>query len=788
MNIHVPRRQRFLVTSVLPSLVAACCGLSAVRITADEPRRSLLDAAREESKVTVGKFHNEATGAKLEPVTSQGGKLLDGLLWKGKRYRPVRCSREKTTLYHLWLGEDGAVVTDDSLNRELFTAQLFLPDPSIISLGDAVVEAENRAAFHQRQFDMYKSLAGDARWIALANEAFSAYVSPPDVAGAAQALQEGLHLHRSVQRLAQEPGELTTERIRELLKEKPKTLPESLLEFSNAAEDLKGAADELKEAGELADKQRALREALEAADDPMREQAQAALDDVSGQMRAQLRNLVWGLFTKMEDTKSVARSAVEFAVLNRAAQDCNRRLAAFLRRAAAGELESCDELELLSVWQPLALELRITLLRRYMNAVTHRSDSISGRLDWFARNVADIVAGAVGKDSAVTTPKELVKQAEKQIRYAKQDLDTVTDRHRAAARLLVRELHGNRAAIARLSLSRTDEPPLPVALKYPILAGHGVGNVVIGESTLRDVVAGFGLPSGQKTHRSVAYLDYKHLGLRFRYRWRERQPAMERVEIRQPFAGRTRRGIVVGKNTMQEVALVYGVPRWHSYDRDKHWYNRYPGIEFLVERDRSLPQYPLDENVHLKKPVIAIAIDSVDLSDLVPWGELPGWGRPMGLTGCGDGAKTVEDYDDAEYYTRQYTLTHGGEQYGMRLTVRRFASPEQARELLAAFAAEQRAERRQEVVQNAKRRPRYDSRFQEWEDTSQLGAHAFAYTWIRDADGDRMDVEAHAVEGCYAVCIYGKLRVKGGESDSWVRQRCTQIYRFFVGRVRFNDP
>jgi hypothetical protein len=60
---------------------------------------------------------------------------------------------------------------------------------------------------------------------------------------------------------------------------------------------------------------------------------------------------------------------------------------------------------------------------------------------------------------------------------------------------------------------------------------------------------------------------------------------------------------------LDEVLKAYGPPEWSTpCETCDTWTARYNGIEFVIERDKALPKFPLDERAHLKKKISNIFV------------------------------------------------------------------------------------------------------------------------------------------------------------------------------------
>lgn len=140
--------------------------------------------------------------------------------------------------------------------------------------------------------------------------------------------------------------------------------------------------------------------------------------------------------------------------------------------------------------------------------------------------------------------------------------------------------------------------------------GVGIGNIILHKSTADEVIVEYGGEYNLVEHNNYSYeMKYESKGLSFYYMYDDLNKKIFSIHIKFPFKGVANKGIVLGKSTMQEVVNVYGPPNWSTTDESQTWWSEYSGIEFHVEVEKSLPRFPLNEEVHLKKTVIEIVVD-----------------------------------------------------------------------------------------------------------------------------------------------------------------------------------
>lgn len=142
-----------------------------------------------------------------------------------------------------------------------------------------------------------------------------------------------------------------------------------------------------------------------------------------------------------------------------------------------------------------------------------------------------------------------------------------------------------------------------------IIDGHGIETFVIDETRAKDVIKKLGRQFTEIKHKEYSVqLYYQDLGVSFYYMQGDNTKEIFSIVFSKPFKGRTSKGIVLGQSTMEDVVKIYGEPDWSTCDKCDFWTSEYEGIQFSVERDKSLPQFPLDEEVHLKKKIVEIEV------------------------------------------------------------------------------------------------------------------------------------------------------------------------------------
>jgi len=142
-----------------------------------------------------------------------------------------------------------------------------------------------------------------------------------------------------------------------------------------------------------------------------------------------------------------------------------------------------------------------------------------------------------------------------------------------------------------------------------IIEGQGFETFEIDKTTAKDVIKKLGRQFTEIKHKNHSVqLYYQDLGLSFYYKQGDNTKKIFSIVFSKPFKGRTSKGIVLEQSTMEDVIKLYGEPDWTTCDNCDFWTSIYEGIQFSVERDKSLPQFPLDEGVHIKQKIVEIEV------------------------------------------------------------------------------------------------------------------------------------------------------------------------------------
>lgn len=147
-----------------------------------------------------------------------------------------------------------------------------------------------------------------------------------------------------------------------------------------------------------------------------------------------------------------------------------------------------------------------------------------------------------------------------------------------------------------------------------IIEGEGVGQFRVGMTRLDDIINTLGSNYEEVGHEnSRLEASFKERGLSFYYQSDDSSKTIDAIILRRPFSGKTEQNIGL-ESTMQEVSNAYGLKDWYTpCENCDTWIARYNGIEFEIERDTTLPKFPLDKDVHLKKKVSKIYVYKTQL-------------------------------------------------------------------------------------------------------------------------------------------------------------------------------
>lgn len=92
--------------------------------------------------------------------------------------------------------------------------------------------------------------------------------------------------------------------------------------------------------------------------------------------------------------------------------------------------------------------------------------------------------------------------------------------------------------------------------------GVGIEGIVVGKSTMDDVVKKFGKDYKWTAHKKYSFsMSYPNLGLTFYMCQADKRKQIFDIEIRRPYRAKTSRGIILGQSTVADIYKIYGKSR-----------------------------------------------------------------------------------------------------------------------------------------------------------------------------------------------------------------------------------
>ena len=92
-----------------------------------------------------------------------------------------------------------------------------------------------------------------------------------------------------------------------------------------------------------------------------------------------------------------------------------------------------------------------------------------------------------------------------------------------------------------------------------IREGVGIEGIVVGKSTMDDVIKKFGRDYKWLTNKKYSYqMTYAHLGLSFYICQADKRKEVFVIEIKAPYRAKTGRGVLLGQSTVEEIEKIYG--------------------------------------------------------------------------------------------------------------------------------------------------------------------------------------------------------------------------------------
>jgi hypothetical protein len=109
-----------------------------------------------------------------------------------------------------------------------------------------------------------------------------------------------------------------------------------------------------------------------------------------------------------------------------------------------------------------------------------------------------------------------------------------------------------------------------------IREGAGIEGIIVGKSTMDDVVKKFGRDYNWITNKKYSYqLSYSKLGLSFYICQADKSKEIFVIEIKSPYRAKTSRGVVLGQSTVEDIEKIYGkLKTGLEYRGISFYYNR----------------------------------------------------------------------------------------------------------------------------------------------------------------------------------------------------------------------
>ena len=104
--------------------------------------------------------------------------------------------------------------------------------------------------------------------------------------------------------------------------------------------------------------------------------------------------------------------------------------------------------------------------------------------------------------------------------------------------------------------------------------GVGFDGIVVGKSTMADVIKKFGKDYNLKTHKKYSYQLIYPNGVSFYVCQADKRKQIFDIEMRAPFEAKTSKGITIGKSTLEDIYKIYG-------KKKKEEGLQYPGVSFF---------------------------------------------------------------------------------------------------------------------------------------------------------------------------------------------------------------
>lgn len=115
--------------------------------------------------------------------------------------------------------------------------------------------------------------------------------------------------------------------------------------------------------------------------------------------------------------------------------------------------------------------------------------------------------------------------------------------------------------------------------------GVGIEGIMVGRSTVDEVIKKFGKNYVKKTYGKYSYSVNYPNGLAFYYCQTDKKKEIFNIEIRAPYRAKTSRGITLGKSTVEDVRKIYGKSFGQLYGESSEDLE-YRGVNFFYQNIR----------------------------------------------------------------------------------------------------------------------------------------------------------------------------------------------------------
>jgi hypothetical protein len=147
----------------------------------------------------------------------------------------------------------------------------------------------------------------------------------------------------------------------------------------------------------------------------------------------------------------------------------------------------------------------------------------------------------------------------------------------------------NKKDIRKKTIKKTDDDTKKTntdKLKI-IREGVGIEGIVVGRSTMDDVVRKFGKDYKLVNHKKYSsQLRYGNLGLSFYYCYADKRKVIFVIETKSPYKGKTSKGIILRESTVEDIEKKYGRSKSGlEYRGINFYYNKIKGKKIVTGID-----------------------------------------------------------------------------------------------------------------------------------------------------------------------------------------------------------